>query len=199
MADPVTLAALSMGMSAGGSIFSAFGASSKGKAQKQMYDYQAGMAEYRKKIALQNRDYALQVGEDTAERFGIKARANEGTIRAGAGASGIDVGTGSKVNVITSQKQVTAMDMATIRNNAARRAYGYIVEAETEGQQAGLYRAAGVNAKKAGQMDAIGSLISGATSVASKWYQGSSAGLFGPSGGSELVSFDPNTTDVEFA
>lgn len=190
MADPVSLGAISIGLSAGGSLASAFGAQSKGKAAQQMYNYQAGIADFRKKIALQNRDYALQVGESQAQRYGLKAAATQATTRAVEGASGIDVGSGSKAAVIKSEQKVAAMDMATIRNNAARTAYGYMVEATGEEAQAGLYRLAGTNARKAGNIDMASSLISGATSVASKWYQGSSAGLFGPSsgGGYDLVS-----------
>lgn len=185
MADPASLAAISIGLSAGGSAISAFGASSKGKAAQQMYNYQAGMADFRKKIALQNRDYALQVGEDTAARYGMKAAATQATTQAVSGSSGIDVGSGSKAAVIKSEQKIAAMDMATIRNNAARRAYGYMVEAEGEGAQANLYKMAGANAKKAAQFDVASSLIGGATSVASKWYQGSSAGIFGAKTGGD--------------
>lgn len=198
MADPVSITAISMGLSAGGGVLNAFGASKKGKAAQAMYNYQAGMADYRSKIALQNRDYALQVGEDTAERYGIKAAATEGTTRAVAGASNIDIGSGSKARVIASEKKVAAMDMATIRNNAARRAYGYMVEAESETQQAGLYRAAGRNAKSAANMEVASSLISGATSVASKWYQASSSGILGGKNDYDIVS-DADMGGVEFA
>lgn len=179
MADPVSIAGLSMGLSAGGGILNAFGANQKGKATQAMYNYQAGMADFRRKIDLQNRDYALQVGEDTAARYGIKAAATQGTTKAVAGASGIDVSSGSKAAVVKSEQKVAAMDMATIRNNAARRAYGYEVEAAAEEQQAGLYRMAGTNARAASKFDVASSLISGATSVASKWYQASSGGIFG--------------------
>lgn len=179
MADPATLAIGSMALSAGGAGISAFGASSKGKAAQQMYNYQAGVADFRRKIALQNRDYSLQVGEDQAAHYGIKAAAREGTTRAVSGASGIDVGSGSKAAVIKSEQKVAAMDMATIRNNAARRAYGYEVEATGEAAQSQMYKVAGSQAKKAAGFDVASSLISGATSVASKWYQGSSAGIFG--------------------
>lgn len=179
MADPVTWGAIGLGTSAAGGVMGAFGASAAGKSKAAMYNYQAGLAQMRSKIALQNRDYSLQTGEDVAARFGIKARQEIGSLRARQGASGVDVGSGSSVKVRESQKTITDLDMATIRNNAARRAYGYSVEAATEDAQSGLYKYAATSAKKAGDLDVMSSLISGASSVSSKWLQGQQAGLWG--------------------
>ena len=73
------------------------------------------------------------------------------------------------------------MDLGTIRNNAARVAYGYSVEAASQGNQATLYKAASSNASKAGKLNMMASLISGASSVSSKWLQLDQAGVFGKS------------------
>ena len=75
------------------------------------------------------------------------------------------------------EAKIAGMDLATIRNNAARKAYGYTVEAAQDTAQAGLYTMAGVNAKQAADIKATGSLISGVTGVADKWLQASSMGL----------------------
>lgn len=169
MADPLTL--IAAGASAGGSLISAFGAQKSGQAQSQMYQYQAGVAQLNKKIALQNRDYALATGETEAKRYGMGAAQRMGTIRAGIGASGIDIGSGSKAQVQDSQQAVSRMDLDQIRNNAARKAYGYTVEAQQDETQAGLYGMAASDAESAGKIKALGSLVSGAGSVADKWYQ----------------------------
>ena len=174
MADPATL---SMAASAGGSLISAFGANRAGQAQSQAYQYQAGVARLNQQIALQNRDYALGVGETEAKRYGMQATQRMGAIRAGIGASGIDIGSGSKAAVQDSQQLVTGIDLAQIRNNAARKAYGYSVEAQQDETQAGLYEMASSDAAEAGKIKALGSLVSGAGSVADKWYQGESKGL----------------------
>ena len=181
MADPVTLGSISLGASAGGSLLSAFGASSKGKAESQMYSYQARVAELNKQIAEQNRDYALASGEKEAQRYGMKAAQERGAIRAQQGASGIAINSGSAVDVQESQAQIAKMDLATIRSNAARVAYGYSVEAASQSNQSTLYKMASTNAKKAGSINALSSLISGASSVSSKWMQLNQAGVFGKS------------------
>lgn len=185
MADPFTLAIGSTALSAGGSLLGAFGAQQGGQAQGRMLAYQAGVAGLNRKIALQNRDYALATGETEAQRYGMQAAHRMGAIRAGIGASGIDIGSGSKAQVQEGQQLVTGIDLAQIRNNAARKAYGFEVEATQDAAQSGLYTAAAQEAVKAGNIKALGSLVSGAGSVASKWYQGSSAGLFGGSGGAD--------------
>lgn len=182
MADPVTIAGIGMGAQAGGSLLSFLGAKREGAAQQQMFQYQSGIAQLNKKIALQNRDYALAVGEEEAGRYGMKARATAGTILARQGASGIDVGGKSSTDVRAGQHQIAEMDLATIRNNAARRAYGYTTEAAMDDAQSGLYEMAGSNAKQASKIKAAGSLISGVAGVSDKWLQAKSVGLLADRG-----------------
>ena len=90
-----------------------------------MYTYQAGIADLNRRIALDNRDYSIYAGGEAAKRYGMKSAQEAGSIIAKQAASGIDVRYGSTVDVQKSQKQVSDLDMATIRNNAARKAYGY--------------------------------------------------------------------------
>jgi hypothetical protein len=178
MADPATIGAVSMAASAGGSILGAVGEKKKAAATSQMYTYQAGIADLNRRIALGNRDYAITAGGEEAKRFGMKSAQVAGAIKAKQGASGVDVTSGSSVDVQKSQKQVSDLDMATIRNNAARKAYGYQLEAETATMQGQMYTAAASNSLEAGNIAAAGSLISGVSSVSSKWLQGKQAGLW---------------------
>lgn len=177
MAAPVAIA--SMAMSVGSSLLGAAGAKRQGEAQAQTLAYQAGVAEMRKKVALQNRDYALAAGETEAQSFGLRARNTMGKIRAAQAASGMDVGSGSAVEVQKGQQKVTDIDMAQIRNNAARKAYGYSVDAAGEEAQANLYRMGESNVREAIPYNVASSLLSGATSVSSKWLQGNQAGVWG--------------------
>ncbi len=168
-----------MGMSLGGGILRAFSASAGAESKASMYNFQSGMSLIRAQIARQNAEYSIKVGEDQAYRYGLKAKQEEGKIVARQGAGGLDVNSGSNAEVQKSQKYVTDLDMATIRNNASRRAYGYEVEAATDTAQAGAYSSAARNAKTAGAFDVASSLVSTASSVSDKWLQGREAGLFG--------------------
>lgn len=175
---PTNIGGAGIGASVAGTILSAFGAGQSGKAQERMLQYQAGVAQLQKQIALQNRDYELNVGETEAAKYGMGSRFLRGKILSAQGASGIDVGSGSAVDVRAGQKEVSDIDMATIRNNAARKAYGYEVEAATDEAQSGLYTRAAADVKKATGVNIASSLLSGVSSVSSKWLQGNTVGLW---------------------
>lgn len=179
MADPTVLASASIGSTAAGSILGAAGAKESGEAQGRMYDYQAGVAQLNKQIAEQNRDYAVQTGEREASIYGMKARQQAGAIRARQGGSGLSVNFGSAVDVQESQAEIAKLDLATIRRNAARTAYGYTVEATQDEAQSQIFKMAGANARRAGSINAAASLISGAGSVSSKWLQAKQTGVPG--------------------
>lgn len=173
MADPFTWASIGTVASAGGGILSAVGAARSGAAGAQMYRYQAGMARFNRDIARGNADYAITSGETEASLYGLKAGQRAGAIKAAQGASGIDVGSGSSESVRESQAYVTGLDQRQIRENAARKAYGFEIEAAGDETQAGLYDAAAKNTKSASRLAVASSLLSGASGVASKWLQAS--------------------------
>lgn len=179
MAAPGFMAGTSMALSASGGILGAFGANASGKAQAAQATYQSGLASINQKIAKQNADYARAAGEAEAQQSGMKTRAIIGRTRAIQGASGLDVNRGSALKVRESQADLGAQDAATIRHNAARKAYGYEVEALNKGAQADIYGMAAKNAKTASKYAVASSIIGGASSVADKWSKASQYGIFG--------------------
>lgn len=184
MAEPTTImAGAGLGTSILGSIFGASGASASGAAAGQMSQYQAGVALLNSKIAKQNADYAIMQGEQSAAKYGLGARQRKSEIIAGQSASGLDVTSGSARDVQISQDTVTKMDMDQIRQNAAKAAYDYSIEAGKYTAEAFGSILSGQQAKKAAKIQAASSIIGGASSVASKWLQGSQYGLFGSSPG----------------
>ena len=176
-AAPLALA----GTLAGGGI-SAFGALQQGAAQSSMYDYRAGVARANQQISLQNASYEEQTGETKALISGERSRFQMGQIAAAQGASNLDVNRGSAPLVRAGQQQIAQQDQGVIRANAGRLAYGQEVAAAGYGAEATTDTMAGENAKSAGTLGAISSLVGAATSVAGKWYQGTQSGLFGSSG-----------------
>jgi hypothetical protein len=235
MADPMTIGMIGMGSNALGGIFGAVGAQNKAKGDQiaiqgqmlqtmgqayqmdvqaaeygtraNMSDYQAGVAKVNQKIAEQQSDYARAVGEVEAETAGLKSRAELGRARAAQGASGIDVSSGSSVNVRQSMIELGYHDQNMTRSNAAKVAWGYDIEAEQAEAQGSLYtmtaglermqaaaattgaamtrgalplqqQAMGV-AGTAGTIGTFASLANAAGSVSSKWLAGKSEGLWG--------------------
>jgi hypothetical protein len=196
--DPVSIGvmtAVSMAASAGGAFMSAKGAATQSQgaqqsalAQAGMYNYQAGVAKVNAQIARQNADYETNVGEVQAQQSGMKTRAQLGEIKAGQGASGLDVNSGSAVAVRESAQELGTYDASVIRSNAAKRAYGYEVEATQNESQAALFGMSAANAtsaagiaKETGGINVATSLLTGASSVSSKWMQAGQSGMFGSS------------------
>jgi hypothetical protein len=178
LADPATLAMVSMGGTAVGSILSAFGAGYQGAAQANMYNYQAGIASMNQKIALQNADYEKNVGEVAAQESGMRTRAQVGMTTAAQASSGLDVNRGSAADVRTSETEIGQQNEAVIRANAARRAYGYDVEATQDDAQSKLYQMAAKTSQTSGTLGVLKSLLSGGTSIADKWLKGKGVGVF---------------------
>lgn len=150
-----------------------------GNAQAQMYQYQAGIAQMNSQIAKQNADYAIAAGEVSAQQSGMKTAQQIGQTVAQQGAGGLAVGSGSNARVVESEREVGQEDQALVRANAAKTAYGYEVTAAQDTAQGQLFQSAASNAKTAGDISALGSLISGAGSVSSKWLQASQMGVPG--------------------
>jgi hypothetical protein len=174
--------------------------------QANINKYQAGVADVNKEIAKANAIYARDVGEVEAQQAGMKAHAELGEMIAQQGASGIKVSSGSSTRVRESMVEIGQYTQSIIRASAAKKAYGYDVEAMQYGAQADVYRytakqneaqaenamtAAGITKSslglqeqamglvdKAEGLNITGSLISTVGSVASKWSQADFSGMF---------------------
>jgi hypothetical protein len=184
----------------------------KAQAQQSRYQkginlYQAGVAELNKEIAKANANYSRDLGETEASQAGMQAHAEMGEMIAKQGASGIAVSSGSSAKVRESMVEIGKYSQDVIRSSAAKKAYGYEVEAVQYGAQADVYRytaeqneaqaenamtAAGITEKSlalqesamglvdtAKKINIVGSLVGTAGSVSDKWTEGSFKGLTG--------------------
>jgi hypothetical protein len=239
MADPGTMALVGMGTNVAGNLLGIGKASSQAQAQrlsiqgqmmKTMADafgmevqaeqytyeanknkYQAAVADMNEEIAKGNSAYAKDVGEVEAEQAGLKAHAELGEMVASQGASGLNVNVGSAVKVRESMIEVGDWTQKIVRASAAKKAYGYDVEAMQYGAQADIYRytatqneaqateslkgaafarkGLGLQQQAMGLVDKaeginiMGSLVGAAGSVADKWSSATSSGL-----GASMVS-----------
>lgn len=217
------LMAISMGASALGGIVGAIGAKEKGEAesaslrlqgqakgdqydaQARAYTYKAGVAEMNRRLKLQDADYARWAGESEAVVSGSKTKFAESTAKAKQSGSGLEVDFGSPNAVRDSILQVGRFDQSMIRNNAARKAYGYEVEAAGQqaektldemsadsSKKAAMFARQGGNqaadaASTAGDIGMFTSILGATSSVSSKWLQGSQLGMVG-GGNSQIPS-----------
>ena len=191
MANPVTAGAslVGLGSTIFGALTQATGAATAGQAQEQTNKFLGTQAFYNSQVAEQNSALAREHGEAEAQKYGIGARERMGQIKASQASSGLDVNSGSAIQVQKSQQLVSDMDLDQIRANAAKTAYNFDVEAVQDKNQGQLYFMSGSNAAKAGAINATSSIISGAGSVASKWLQASQGGTFAGVGGALNSAF----------
>lgn len=177
--DNALLGEAGIGATLIGGLTSAFGAYEQGQSQQEMYNYQAGVARLNTQIADQNATYATQIGEDQATRAGLQGAQRMGQIKAAQGASGLDVNSGSAVQVRASQKEASSLDVASIRSNAAKTAYNYQVQGVQFTAQGQMDTVAGENARTSGMINAGSSLIGAASSVSQQWLRGQQLGMWG--------------------
>lgn len=191
MGLPVALMAIAGGTDLAQGVAGASAAKQAAAAQQQQYNAQAAEQNYQAQItinnqttATQNADVTMAAGEQQADNEGLKSRANAGAIKAGQAASGVDVNSGSAVDVQTSAREVGQLDALTVRSNAAREAYGYQVAASNYGAQAQADTYAGENdviagteAHEAGDIAATSSILGSVSKAAGQ------AGSFAQAGG----------------
>lgn len=128
-------------------------------------DFQAQIARNNAQIARMNAAAAGEAGDVAAFNSMLRTRDIVGRTKTAQAASGIDVNSGSAVDVQASERMLGMMDALTIRANAARAAYGYEAEAMSESARAGLLKRRGKMSRLRGLMDASGTFLGGASSV----------------------------------
>lgn len=146
-------------LAAASTAISALGSIQQGKAAQASANYNAEVQQNNATVAQQNATLAGREGAANAEREGMKARANVGAIKAAQAANGIDVNTGSAVDVQSGAEENGLLNAITVRSNATRQAYGYQTQAASDTGQAQLDRAQGKNAETAGYVNAAGTLL----------------------------------------
>lgn len=134
--DPVTITLFAVGMNMIGSYL-------KGRAEQQAAEANAQTAEWNAGIADLAGGDALARGGVMAGRVKMEGAILAGRQKAALASSGVDVQSGSAVDVQESSAGLNALDALTVQNNAAREAWGYKVQAAQFRRQAKVLRATG--------------------------------------------------------
>jgi hypothetical protein len=140
-----------IGLAAGGTALDVFGKIKAGNAANRIGEFNARVAE------TQAAD-ALARGAEDEHTFRAQVRGVIGSQRAGFSGQNVDVGGGSALDVQADAAFLGELDALTIRNNAAREAWGYRQEAENA-------RLGGSQAQSASRWGAASSIVGGAASI----------------------------------
>lgn len=146
---------LSLAATVAGGVISGIGAQQQAQAQ-------ANAANYNAAVARNAATFAQQQGEVNAQAQDRRTAAMIGRQRAVYAAGGLDVNSGSPLDIQSDTATIGRENSLTIRNNAARQAYGYEANAN-------LDTASAQNYQQAGDTAMFGSLIGAGGSVGSKW------------------------------
>ena len=167
----------SIGLQAYGQHKAAKAQEAAGQAAKKSSESQAGLADYNAQVAELQAQDAVERGKEEEGKFRSQVRGAVGQQRAGIAANGVDVGFGSAVDVQADAAYLGELDALTIRNNAAREAWGYKVEAYDSRQRAKIARetgdyqeAAGKEAAHASNLAALGTIATGGASLLATRY-----------------------------
>jgi hypothetical protein len=148
---------------------SAYSSYQQGQSQKKQYAYQAAVAENNAKVAEWNAQDSIERGEIAEKQHRLKVSQIQGKQRSALASGGVEVDSGSALDVLEDTAYFGEMDALTIRSNSQREAYKYKVNAQNKQAQAGLYRMTGNDAARAGKINAVSSLLSDASSGATTY------------------------------
>jgi hypothetical protein len=177
VAAPTALASVAGGANVGGGVFGAIGALTTGAANAAMYNYKAGMALINKQVADQNAQWDIQSGDVSAEEKGLQGGQAIGATKVAQSGAGVDVNSGTAAVVRQNQTSSIGYDQSIIKWNAGKKAYGQEVAAAGDQAESVLDTSAASNAKTAGDIAALSSVLGSVSSVASKWSQANTLGI----------------------
>lgn len=132
--------------------------------------YAGQVAKNNSTIATQNANYAREAGSEQATAQSIKGAAEGARIKTAQAANGVDVNSGSAVDVQEGQRETSRLDAETVLNNADLSAYGYTTQANNFDAQSQQDVAGGI-------FDAAGTLLGSASSIGGKWNTPVSSGV----------------------
>lgn len=172
--DPASLALVSMGA---GSILGAGSSIMGGNAEAASAQYQAGVAQKNAEIAGQNRVLAQQQGNEREADTITQGRALIGTQTAGQAASGLDVNSGSAVDVRSSTAALNQEGVRREQQKTAADVQGYRIQEYDLDQEAKAQRAAAASARTSGTLGAVTSLLGGAASIGGQFVKYQQSGV----------------------
>lgn len=146
---------ISMGAQAVGGAAGAYGAYESTSARKDMLNMDAQIAGWQS-------SQALVAGHIQEENSRLQSGALFGKQRAQLAANGVQLGSGSALDVLAGSKYIANVDAATIHDNALRAAWGYQTQAVIDKSAASSLNPT---------MSGLTTLLGSAGSVANSWYR----------------------------
>lgn len=150
----------------------AYAGREQAEGQKDMAKYQADVAEKNAETDEFRAQQAATIGSVQEERNRAKVRQLAGTQRANLAASGIDLGSGTALDMVSETYTMGEADALTVRFNAMNEAWGYRTQAVNSRNDARMARFGGKQAVR-------GTYLTTAANLGGTAYQAYASGAFG--------------------
>lgn len=170
-----TIATSSLVLQGVGAATSMVGSYYGAKAQQSSLDYQAAMAETNARMAEKSAQQEMYRGQREVAGLTLKAGHLKSAQRASMAASGIDLGEGNALEILTSTDLMKEIDSNTATANAVRSAWGYRTQGTNYQNEATAKRASADSISP--MASAATSLLGSAGSIAASYYTMSKAGV----------------------
>lgn len=156
MCNPAAFMAISAGIAAASAI-------QQGKAAQAAADYNAEVDKNNAAIRQSQADDALKRGDIEEQRHRVRISQKVGEQRSALAGSGVELDSGSALDVIGDTSYVGAQEISDIQQNARREAFGYQVGATDALASSRLNKASGKNAASASILTAGSAVAKGAS------------------------------------
>jgi len=153
-----------------GAMAQAKGQRDAAQARADQYRYQAQVDENNRKVELWKAEDAIARGKKEEAIHRTKVSQLKGRQRSVLAASGVVVDEGSALDILEDTAMLGELDALTIRSNAEREEYEHKVRASNIDANKQMNLLAASNAIRAGKTASMTSLLQGAGSMATKWY-----------------------------
>lgn len=178
MCEPVTAATgltafqmASLAFSAGGTLMSFVGQQQAAEAESQQLRYQAAVDNNNRILNEQLAEDAIARGEEEEREHRLKIGQLKGRQKTALASSGIEIDSGSALDILSDTAEVGELESLTIRNNAEREAQGFERQAQNYGYSSQNNVLAAENTSTAGNISSYSTLMGGAGSVSDRWYR----------------------------
>jgi len=165
-------------ITAGAQFFSAFAQSeairAEGMIASAQAEFDATQNEINARFAEVRATEIIEQGDEDAREYQKKVKQTVGSQRAALAAQGIEVETGTALELQLETAEQGALDVETIKNNAWRQSFGYEQEAVSQRFQAAMTRTAGRFQKTQSQAAARQTLVAGGLQAAGSFTSGMS-------------------------
>jgi hypothetical protein len=159
-----------------GAVNNTFGSYFSAKNSKAALGYQAEIAETNAQIAELGARSELRKGQREEQRVRLNTAQLKSRQRTSLAANGIDLGSQSAVNILTTTDVMGEIDANTVAANAVRSAWGYRTQGTNFQNEARMKRATASTINPVGS--AATTLLGESGRVASSWYSLNKAGAF---------------------